>query len=361
MNTKSVDLKLIANADREQKREILRFLTDSRPELDKRELFYLIEALEKEESQAIKERIYLLLKKLLPESSFDILEKMLRSDDPFTRNAAVEMLKASSKCPTSHIKWLARDKDKDVRKLAIDAISSDKSPEAIAIIRERLNDDEINIVTTAVEYLGNVEDKESARDIEKLLLESENKFLQCSCLEALSKIGISPNHRKIIDRFSKDTDPLINFSYLRYVAEFGTETNLETISELMGNHPGLLVREALDAIEKIVTRHNVKKLPSSLQAILENIIENTDKGNQKYQALKILSQVGDKGLREKVRDMINSDDEMLRLSAIEILADCGVEEDIELLEAVAEDAEDGEVLEAIGDAVIKIQNRIESQ
>ncbi len=358
MDSKGYDLKALTSGNKEEKKELLRQFADNLPKLGKAELDTLIEALEKEKSRAIKERIYLLLQDLIPKTGFDALAKMLRSDDPFTRNAAVEIIKSSPGSPTSHIKWLARDNDKDVRKFAIDAISSEKSPEAVAIIRERLSDEEINIVTTAVEYLGNVEDHESAPDIEELLLKTDNKFLQCTCLEALSKIGFSPESGKIIEKFSNESDPLIHFSYLRYLAEFGEKRDLQRVQMLMEKFPGLLDREALDAIEKIINRHNVREVPEGVRKILESIIGSAGNSNRKYQALKIMSQIGGQKFREKAREMLRSDDEMLRLSAIEILADCGDENDIELLENIAEETEDDEILEAIGDAVSRIDERM---
>ncbi len=358
MESLNESLDVLVNGNKEEKKEALRELSDNLSKLGKSELDALIDVLEKESSRATKERIYLLLQELIPKTGFDALEKMLRSDDPFTRNAAVEIIKSSPGSPTAYIKWLARDGNKDVRKFAIDAISSEKSPEAVAIIRERLNDEEINIVTTAVEYLGNVEDTESASEIETLLLNIENRFLQCTCLEALSKIGYSPKSDKIIEKFAHESDPLIYFSYLRYVAEFGEERDLERVQALMEKFPGLLEREALDAMEKIISRHGVKKLPEGVRNTLENIISSTNDSNRKYQALKMLSQVDGRKFLVKAREMLRSDDEMLKLSAIEILADFGDEKDIELLENIAEDTEDDEILEALGDAVSKIQERV---
>ena len=358
MDSWKESMDILVNGNKQEKKNALRELSDNLSKLGKSELDTLIEVLEKERSRATKERIYLLLQELIPKTGFDALEKMLRSDDPFTRNAAVEIIKSSPGSHTAYIKWLARDRDKDVRKFAIDAMSSEKSPEAVAIIRERLNDEEINIVITAVEYLGNVEDSESAAEIETLLLETENRFLQCTCLEALSKIGYSPESDKIIEKFSHESDPLIYFSYLRYVAEFGEEHDLERVQALMEKFPGLLEREALDAIEKIISRHDVKDLPDRVRSMLENMITSTDNSNRKYQALKILSQVGDSKFVAKAREMLRSDDEMLKLSAIEVLADCGNEKDIEMLEDIAEDTDDDEILEALGDAVSKIHERI---
>ncbi|RLA95185.1 MAG: hypothetical protein DRG83_18865, partial [Deltaproteobacteria bacterium] len=90
-----------------------------------------------------------------------------------------------------------------------------------------------------------------------------------------------------------------------------------------------------------------------------NIMDNTDNSNRKYQVLKILTQISGENFRDHVRQLLNSTDEMLKLSAIESLGDCGEEKDIELLENIAESIEDDELLEAIGDAVNKIYQRIE--
>jgi hypothetical protein len=55
--------------------------------------------------------------------------------------------------------------------------------------------------------------------------------------------------------------------------------------------------------------------------------------------------------------MLDDPDLMIKLCGIELLADTGGIEDIKRLEDIAEHTDDDELLEAIGDAVMKIEKR----
>ena len=62
---------------------------------------------------------------------------------------------------------------------------------------------------------------------------------------------------------------------------------------------------------------------------------------------------------EKVRKMLLDESEMVQLSAVEALAEIGDKSDIQRLEELAENTESDELLEAVGDAVMKLEERDE--
>ncbi len=334
----------------------MQFLDNLQQKKEPVEIDTLIGLCETENERAIKEKILSIISNSLSEVKFENLEKMLQSNDPFVRNGAVEILKNRGREFYPYIEKLSKHSDKDIRKFAIDTLANDSSEEAQTILGEALNDSEINIRITAIEYIGNIGSKKHAKKIEEMLLTEENILLKCTALEALAKIGTSPRRKEIIEKFANDSNPMLIFSFLKYISTFGGEEEILLIDKLIERDESLFNREYIDAIEKIQERAGIQKLPDSIIKRLETIAQKTSNSPLKYEITKLLNTVKGEDLSE-VRKKLKSEDEMEVLSAIEILRDSGDENDIELLEELAEDTESDEILEAIGDAVENIRAR----
>lgn len=325
----------------------------------------LVDFMEKEKSAAVRERILLLLNHLIPMSGYRSREvdRMLRSPDPGVRNGIVEIIKRSDIPIIRFLDKLSEDPDKDVRKFVIDSLSQEKSDGAIEIIRNRLEDPDINIVYTAIEYLGNFKDRDGVEKIESILLTADNLMVICAALEALAKIKHSPRKKEILERFmTRQSSPMVKFPLLKYLGAFGTETAFAFIEDLMDTSPGIFTKEIIDAVDGIITTIDCKALPPTLRMLLESMLEQTSNNTDKYAILKLLAKVGGGDSTaatelEKIREMLDDHSDMVKLCAIEILADIGGAEDIGRLEQIAEHTDSDELLEAIGDAVMKIEDR----
>lgn len=323
----------------------------------------LTDALEKEKSRAIKERILLVLNRLMPLSEFKEAHRMLRSPDPFVRNGIVEIIKHHEIPIIQFLEKLAEDDDKDVRKFVIDALSQEKSEKAIAIIRRRLDDSDINIVYTAIEYLGNFKDAGAVTTIENTLMAADNFMVICSGLEALAKIGQSPRKVKIFEKFMDDRIdeiPAIVFPFLKYLGAFGGEDALQYIEKIMDLGAETYAKELIDAISRIISNNRMEALPGSLRQKLEFMQQDSGNDVNRYAIIKLLARSGGdpETQLEQIRGMLQGENEMLRLCAVELLGDMGNAEDVEQLEEIAENTENDDLLEAIGDAVMKIEERL---
>ena len=353
---------IMANGTEEEKSEILETYrgTDEISLIDP-----LVGLMEKEKSAAVRERILILLNRLVPLSGYQNREvdRMLRSSDPGVRNGIVEIIKRSEIPIIRFLEKLSEDKDKDVRKFVIDSLSSENSIEAIEIIRRRLDDPDVNIVYTAIEYLGNFKDRDSVGKIESILMASDNLMVLCSALEALARIGYSPKNKIIIKHFMRnDSHAMINFPLLKYLGAFGTEEAFNYIENLLDNNPGIYTKEVIDAVEGIVNNTGSHGLSIGLRAHLESMLGIITNNTDRYAILKLLAKSGEADPTAgsplgKIREMLNDKSDMVKLSAIEILADIGEPEDIERLETIAGGTDCDELLEAIGDAVTKIEER----
>lgn len=349
---------ILATGSEEEKSSLLEALRNRKSD-DTSLVTPLVDGLEKEKSRALKERILMVLNRLVPLAQYRDADRMLRSPDPFVRNGIVEIIKSSDIPIIQFLEKLAEDDDKDVRKFVIDALSQESSAEAVAIIRHRLDDEDTNIVYTAIEYLGSFRDDASSEKIETILLQSTHPMVLCSGLEALAKIGRSDKREEVLAKFmGEESDPITTFPLLKYLAAFGSGEHFEFIDRLLEKNPEMFAKEIIDTINGILTRQPGAALPVSLRANLEYLEETTENNVNKYAIAKLLVK-GEAGDIGKVRAMLDDPNEMMKLCAIEILADIGDESDIERLEEIAEESESDELLEAIGDAVEKIAERLE--
>ncbi len=321
----------------------------------------LVDVLEKEKSRALRERLLMVLDRLVPLSQFRDVDRMLRSPDPQVRNGVVEIIKRSDIPIIRFLEKLGDDPDKDVRKFVIDALSQEKSPQAMALIRNHLKDDDINIRYTAAEHLGGFGDRDSAPLIEDMLLDSHHLMVTCACLEALAKIGASPRKEEILEKFTGGrADSLMVFPLLKYIGAFGSAEYFPFIERILDNYPEIYTKEIIDAVEGIMKVDEEGNLPPELADKLETLGNSLDNIIDKYAIIKLLTRKGGESPAEKlrkIRAMLDEPDEMIRLAAVELLADIGEEEDIQRLEDLAEHTESDELLEAVGDAVMKIEDR----
>jgi HEAT repeat protein len=318
----------------------------------------LFDHLEREADRSIKERILLALENLLPRTNFISISRMLRSHDPFIRNGGVKILKKKGDNALECLTILSRDNDKDVRKFAIDALIDNSSEQAREILRERFSDQDINIVSTAIEYLGAMKDEKSIDPIEILLLNSDIPLLQCTALEALAKIGISHRYEQIVAKLDNNDDPLLRYSLLKFMGNSAPAATVFAYIEKVIDQGGeLYAKEIVDAVEATIRRSPEAVLNSRLQTYLKRLQENTDSGSTRYELSRMLSQVDNRNLIDSARMEINDDDIMVVLAAVEIIGAHGNEDDLDRLEALAEKFEDNSMLEAIGDAVEQISSR----
>jgi hypothetical protein len=359
---KEIFFQVMEKGNEAEKSEILETLRDTD---DVSLMDPLVDFMETEKSAAVRERILLLLNRLIPLSGYHgpEVDRMLRSPDPSVRNGIVEIIRRSDIPIIRFLDKLSEDPDKDVRKFVIDSLSQEKSDGAIEIIRHRLDDPDINIVYTAIEYLGNFKDTVCVEKIESILLETDNLMVICAALEALAKIKHSPRKKHILEHFmTGETSPMVKFPLLKYLGAFGTETAFGFIEDLIDTNPGIFTKEIIDAVDGIVTISGCKVLPNTLRLRLEAMLEQTMNNTDKYAIMKLLAKAGGANATapaqlEKIREMLGDDSDMVKLCAIEILADMGEPEDIERLEEIAENTDSDDLLEAIGDAVMKIEDR----
>jgi HEAT repeat protein len=354
-----INLSKLSSSKREDRIKVIDSILENRSISS---LETLIDHLKNETDRAIKEKIANILTLLLPDSGAGYISKMIKSEDSFTRNCAVEIMKKADDSVVRILAELAGDNNKDVRKFAIDSLITRDTPEVRSILRTRLKDSDPNVVYTAVEYLGTLKDKESIVPIENLALDSDNNpMLFCTCLEALAKIGVHACNEEILSYCKhSNQEPLFRYSILKYLGCCASYETIESyILDLAGKSGETFAKEIIDTMEAVCQRIPDLTIRPKLKELLRRLIFSVEARENQYELTKLLADNLDvEQTRAGARLDLKSDDPMVVLAAIEILGKYGQESDIIAMENLAENTDSDEILEAIGDSVERITIRI---
>jgi len=285
---------------------------------------------------------------------------LLYLDNAQIRNGAVDILCESGEGVIRILDRLSGDDNKDVRKFALDALKGKRSASAIAILQRALDDDDANVKITAVEYLGDIEDRKSAPKILSILKKEPTLMMIVSCLEALSKMDDIETSKEALKVYVEPQaiSLMILFPYLKLLGKAGSSKDFPLLRTLITTHGVMFAKELIDAIEHICIRESIEELPQDLFELLKNLSEQVSSPPLKYEITQFLQKSDNDTTRlDTARTNLNSGEIMLQMSALEVIMEYGTEEDMEPLEAMAENTDDDDLLEMLGEAVAAISGR----
>ena len=358
----TIDLSLLKSADRQDVLHVIDAI-DEQQAIDA--VDPLIDHLEQETDRALRVRIALVLNKMLPKADKECITRMISSEDAFTRTNAISALKNADDRIVPVLGELASSSDRDIRKFAIDSLMNRDTPESRAVIRERLDDNDPNVVYTAVEYLGALQDTASIGRIEQLALnvDDENPMLLCTCLEALSQMEATTCNPELIAMFiTMKENPLFKYSILKYLGCCGSYDDLEPyILDLTAETAKPFAKEIIDAMEGVCRRYSDLVISPKVKKLLTSLLNLVEAAEDKYELAKWLADNVEEEdeILVNARHNLKSDDPMVRLGAIEILGKHGALSDIQELERLVENVDSDELSELIEEAEEQLRNHSE--
>lgn len=151
----------------------------------------LVERLKEEKSRLVCEAIASSLIRIGTEAVVEHCAELLRSDDPYVRNLALEILQVLDQRSLAVGRRLLDDPDPEIRIFAVNVLGELRAREAGELLRRVVAEDEdINVVAAAVEYLGELgvghEDREAVRRAAERF---PDPFLTYAVETALKKMG----------------------------------------------------------------------------------------------------------------------------------------------------------------------------
>lgn len=149
---------------------------------------YLIDRLQIENSQAVRDAIVFSLNNLSCSGNYEKIFHLFSSPDPYLRNSTIDIFGSEGNEAIFFLESHMDHADGEVRKLILDALFATGVPDALPAIRKGLHDPSVNVKITAVEYLGRLEDRESIEIMLEIFSNDTEAMLRTAILEMLCQI-----------------------------------------------------------------------------------------------------------------------------------------------------------------------------
>lgn len=321
---------------------------------------HLVKRLQVDSSHFVREVIVTSLKTMNGPELIENVIPLLRSDDAFIRNAAIEILSARGENAIESIKKLLHDSDKDVRKFALDVLFQLNDFYSAYMIAEALDDSDINNVITAVEYLGKLEATAQCSQIGRVFKNTSNLLLRCTCLEALSIIGDDESIYSVDEVYSdfNSISVLEQYSYLKLVAGKGTEMHLPLVISLIREKGEVMHKEIINALEGILVRMNNPILSGEMVNVLEEYLDSRINDINKYELLVLISEFSNNDIYQILLKHLKPENPLVCLGAVEGLGIYNNKEAIPVLTNLKKQVTDDELLESIDRSIERLGNEV---
>jgi hypothetical protein len=288
----------------------------------------LIAILQEDRRDIVREAIIGTLKNLRDPSMPEKVVALFCSPDLALRNAAVTILASQWQAPLDALTQSLKSPNKHIRKLALDALYALGNPILVDIIASVLEDEDVNNVIAAVEYIAGLGGRKYAGQILEVLQKARDPFLIATCLEALGKLG-DPRAAKAMQELFPDPAELPEFllpPYLRFVAGCGSREDLARVCHLAARWGQVFYKEVLDALSALLARNGALD-PSEQEMVgdcLRGLLKTPIPSPNKYEILLLLAQVDQEGVVCEARMFLQSNDPLLRIAALEVIAEAGI-------------------------------------
>lgn len=253
----------------------------------------LVRQLGMETSQAVRDSIVFALKRMACTHIFPMVFELFQSGDAYLRNAAAGIFSTKETEGVAFLTSKLDHADREVRKLILDALFQIGSRDAVLAIRAGLQDPSINVRITAVEYLGQLNDKDSLPDVFSMLAHETDPMLITSALETVLQIGDETALQETI-RFLNHNDDILKVhpvflpELIKLIAKSGTlEHLLEIISLLNGRLT--YAKDIVMALGEARTRHkDILCHPEIIHRLIRIVKEKEANQNIRYAAAELL-------------------------------------------------------------------------
>jgi HEAT repeat protein len=226
-----------------------------------------------ESSRAVKEAIFSALGRIHDDSLIPTVISLVEVDDAFVRNEAVRLLGRRGDEAVPALARAIDSQDPDVRKFALDAVSTIDSGLKNDIYRRLLLDKDINLVITVVEHIGREAKVALKANVEAVLEEAKHPMLISACVDALGQIGDVGSLDAIYRKLGGDNVKEFQApGLIRAIGHLGCNVQGELLSGLLVRFPEALADTGLDAIEALSRRASMPVASPELLLAIRNLV-----------------------------------------------------------------------------------------
>jgi HEAT repeat protein len=312
----------------------------------------LVERLAIETSRKVRETIFAALARIEHPEVLIHMAMLLDSDDAFLRNQAVALLQRTGAAAAPVLLARMSDANPDVRKFVLDTAAGITSPDVEPIYDAAIRDQDVNIVIAALEYLGEHRKARFKPAVEEIFLKATEPMLACAAFAALLQIGDCASWQCILRRYPASASvPGWELGWwIRALGEFGAAGEIEVFNEILRTHDGKVASDAIDALERFQIRHGRVAITEDFWNRLRKLLQTTMAAEDKLQLLRVVGGFGaPAGIADYLLLLLEQDDRVIRLGAIEGIRRLGRPDITALLRNRVGIETDAEVAEALGE------------
>ena len=281
------------------------------------------------------------------------LVRLFASTNAFLRNAAMDILRNKRGNVINTLIESMESDDKDIRKLTVDTAYMIDDPRKVEVLKKGLKDEDINVVITTVEYIGELGLKEFKDCVFELYQKAKDPFLKVVSLETLSVIGDKEILEKLKPDFQniENVEKVLLFPFFRIVGNFGSEDDIDFLAKSMDTLDTTYLKEITNAIEHIVQNNNIEELKEDVYLKIESMLFKDINSINKYGIITFLGNFKNKELNNTLKICLRMDDRMLIIGCLEVIGLKGKEQEFkEELRTVREKfKEDEEIIGLLED------------
>jgi len=248
---------------------------------DQNAALHLVNRLQNETSQLVKDAIVHSLKAVSCSIAYDTLFSLFSSNDAYLRNQAVAVFGSEGNEAIPFLTSKLDHSNQEIRKLILDALFEIGTDESILAIRAYIHDNAQNVVIAAVEYLGRLNDKESVPELIDLFKSENEAMLRSSILDTLSLIGDADAIKTVVD-IIKQQNAINSVSLSLYlpqlivlVCKSGNKQEVITVIEAVGSNP-MFSEEVIAGMHIALRRFPDILLRREMCDILLGFLSNND-------------------------------------------------------------------------------------
>jgi len=201
---------------------------------DEQELKLHIKELLTEKERYRQEKLAQKIGSMKDERTAAVVADLLYSKDAYIRNIAIEILITLSEKSLTVLKEKLSDKDRNIRKFALDALKYIKGRQSYEITLEALEDEDENVVEAALEVIAEQQYTEAEEKLCEILKKTNSVWIINSLLRTFASLNLKhllgDMEEKIFS--SKVTDMekniLVN-TYVRALGSLGSYINIDSI------------------------------------------------------------------------------------------------------------------------------------
>jgi len=288
---------------------------------------------------------------------------LLVYDDVEIRNKILDLILNIERYSVDFLSKLVTHSDKNVRKIALDGLYRSDLKNALPAIRICLDDKDINMKITAIEYLGKKKDYSAKDDIVKIILTQDNLMLQSACIEALCEIGDATILDLLDPKFVENNpnNNLLLFSYIKLVSKFGGVKSFDFILQKMDFLADTNIIQLTEVINSIMQRTNLKKLPDKIAVKLLEILKyKAEFDTDKVKLLFLIARYNFDDVVNDLYDLFVASNEFIQSAILDCVNTYGTEKALEILEKIKNSfkIENVEILNMLDDTIETLKKKM---